>query len=628
LLASATSKKERRRMARVVVITLKDKTPIAKSPQSSLQTVAPSSDSPKSIHTNGSTPPCHDAEATSDMLANAGFSQVPVKIDGSKAAISTWEHFQNTPPTDEQRAGWFGINKDTGRKPSRGIAAIMGKVSGNAETIDGDDLKTFEPLRKMVEDRAPGLWAKLVIVESPRPGYQLIYRCAEIGRNQKLAWTEIATTENEKGAYKNDAGEWVRKHCQIETRGEGGYIVCVGSHIKTHATKRPYKFLQGDYSKIQEITPEERDILFECCRSFSTIQLPEKAQAHTRRERKPGELLPGHDYNERGDIKALLTKHGWTYVKESRHGEAWYRPGKSEGSPSATLFENGNLYNFSSNADPLQEDKWYTPFWLYVLLEHKGDDKAAVRQLARLNFGTPQKADAAQPAATSAATDKTITSQEAAEIASNLPELVKERPEAVFAPEVMSALVLLKNDDPGTFNRARNVLRNSGAVSMALVNEGVKKLEAEQKAAAKEEARARLRLVSTEEQKKKQTAGDFLPDAPIPDLIIPNQYRLTEFETLAITYEQAANGRPIEAESTLMYAPVLITGRTQDINGEGEGVRLAWRRAGRWYHFVTDRAVICDSGAIVKTLANVGFPINTDNAKGVVRYLRVQPRYV
>jgi hypothetical protein len=561
---------------------------------------------------------CADAEATSAMLAKAGYSQLPVKINGTKEpALLTWEKFQSRLPTDKERAGWFGVHPDTGKKPSRGIAALMGKVSGNAEAIDGDDFETFEPLRKLVEERAPGLWDKLVIVKSPRPGYQLIYRCSVIGRNQKLAWTEIPSDESEKGAYQTDAGDWVKKHCRIETRGEGGYICCVGSHIKTHATKRPYEFLQRDYSQIQEIAPEHRDVLFDCCRSFSTIQLPEQSQDRERRERKSGELLPGDDYNERGDIKALLDKHGWAYARDSRHGEAWRRPGKDEGT-SATLFENGNFYVFTPNAPPFEAEQWYTPFWCYVLLEHKGDDKAAVKQLARRGFGKqPKTTEETTAPAESAAT---VTPQEAVEIASNLPELVKDNPEAVFSPDVVSALVLLKNNDPGTFNRARNVLRHSGAVSLKLVDEKVNERISEQKAQQKEAARARFRLV-TQSEEKRQTAGDFLSDAPMPKLIIPNQYRLSDTETSVISYDSGIDGMPIENISVLMHAPVLITGRTQDINGEGEGLRLAWKRAGRWCNFVTDRSVICDSTAIVKTLSNVGFPVNTDNAKGVIRYL-------
>jgi hypothetical protein len=551
------------------------------------------------------------------MLTAAGFSHIPIKLGGAKdPALPEWEPFQTRMPTDEERAGWFGVRQDSGKKPSRGIAALMGKISGNAETIDGDDFGTLEPLRQMVEERAPGLWAKLVIDKSPRPGYRLIYRCAVIGRNQKLAWTEIAAKEDDKKAYQNDAGEWVKKHCRIETRGEGGYIVCVGSHIKTHATKRPYTFIQGTYADVQEITPEERDILFECCRSFSTIPLPEKTEADAvrKRERKPGEFLPGDDYNERGDIKKLLEKHRWEYVRDSRYGEVWRRPGKEDNGWSATLFENGNFYNFSSNADPFSESQWYTPFWCYVLLEHKGDHIAAVKQLAKDGFG--KQADEEEETKA----EPTVTPQEAAEIATNLPDLVKENPEAVFSPDVMGAFVLLKQNDPGMFNRARNVVRDSGAVNMRLLDEKVQERVAELKAREKEEARARFRVV-TDGEKKKQTAGDFLADAPIKDLIIPNQYKLTESETIALTYEQSPSGKPIEVESTLAYGAILVTGRTQDINGEGEGIRLSWRRAGRWAHTVVDRSVICDSSALVKALPNSGFPVNTDNAKGVVRYL-------
>src|SRR5262245_47552033 len=62
---------------------------------------------------NGSAPPCHDTEATSAMLAQTKLSHIPIKLGGGKeAALPTWEPFQSRLPTDEERAGWFGISQD------------------------------------------------------------------------------------------------------------------------------------------------------------------------------------------------------------------------------------------------------------------------------------------------------------------------------------------------------------------------------------------------------------------------------------------------------------------------------------------------------------------------------------
>jgi putative DNA primase/helicase len=257
----------------------------------------------------------HTPETAAAMLADSGYSFLMLRIDGSKRPIQDWKTYQSRQPTPEEAQAWFGIGK------CRGIGAIMGAVSGNAEAIDFADLALFEPFCQMVEEKAPGLIARLVRVDTPRPGRQLVYRCAVIGRNQKLAAKEVPATQEQiesRDAYQNDAGEWLHAKTLIETRGEGGYIVAVGSPPRVHSTKRPYTFGNLDYSQVPTITPEEREILLEAARGFDEIGTPEEAEAEDRprqrRERKNGELLPGDDFNERGDVASLLTSHGWTYA--------------------------------------------------------------------------------------------------------------------------------------------------------------------------------------------------------------------------------------------------------------------------------------------------------------------------
>src|SRR5262245_46126062 len=346
-------------------------------------------------------------ETAAAMLMRAGFSFVPTKIDGSKApSIDTWKEYQAKRPTPEEVTGWYGGGK------TRGIAVLMGEISGNAETVDFDKADLFEPFCLELEKQAPSLLARLLQVDTPRPGYQITYRCKYIGRNRGLAFAERPATEEDiekKRGYKNDQGEMVVRYASIETRGEGGYVIGVGSPPRVHKNNKPYKFRNGvDYERTPTITVAERDIIFSICESLSELPIvPESAsddETETRRrERKSGDpLLPGDDYNARGDIKALLEKHGWTYFGDSRKGELLTRPGKDadEGN-SATLFPNGNLFVFSSNAHPLPQcDKHaLTPFFIYATYEHKGDFKAAAKALAAMGYGDKLKSDDQKKAA-------------------------------------------------------------------------------------------------------------------------------------------------------------------------------------------------------------------------------------
>jgi hypothetical protein len=55
----------------------------------------------------------------------AGFSLLPIKLDGSKGpTLQTWDEFNGRRPSREEAHAWFG------RLPTPGIALIGGKVSG------------------------------------------------------------------------------------------------------------------------------------------------------------------------------------------------------------------------------------------------------------------------------------------------------------------------------------------------------------------------------------------------------------------------------------------------------------------------------------------------------------------
>ena len=83
-----------------------------------------------------------------------------------------------------------------------------------------------------------------------------------------------------------------------------------------------------------------------------------------------------------------------------------------------------------------------------------------------------------------------------------------------------------------------------------------------------------LRLVNDVEVDEK-TAGDYLVDAPLQDLIIPPPYTLDAHGTYSRIHDE--NGVPHSAAIT--DAPVLITGRMQTIDHHTQWLRLAWKRA-------------------------------------------------
>lgn len=332
-----------------------------------------------------------DTEYFARQLFAAGCSFIPLKIDGSKAPPEglAWKRFQEVPPDESMIAAWFGYKPDIDRKPRRGLAVITGTVSGNLEMIDIDDASIVRKFFDLVKRRAPHLMRRLVGVKSPRPGCQLFYRCAEIGRNQVLAAHEILASPSQiatADAYPNQKGDLVVKRARIETRGQGGYAVAVGSSIDVHRNKIEYQFFQHDYSLIPEISTSEREILFDVARSFSSIQGAPSRMKRERKQYKPGDILTCvDDYNARADVNELLTIRGWTYVRASRFGSQWRRPGKDDG-VSASLYENGLFHVFTSSTE-FEQNHTYTPFEVFAILHCGSDFKRAAQTLGVLGYG-------------------------------------------------------------------------------------------------------------------------------------------------------------------------------------------------------------------------------------------------
>jgi len=97
----------------------------------------------------------------------------------------------------------------------------------------------------------------------------------------------------------------------------------------------------------------------------------------------------GDRYHAAGDIRgrsqALLERAGWKIGRGSGDRTFCTRPGKGNG-VSGTLWADGGFYCFTDQAPPLEPSRGYSALALYATLEHAGDYKAAVRELAE-EFG-------------------------------------------------------------------------------------------------------------------------------------------------------------------------------------------------------------------------------------------------
>jgi hypothetical protein len=310
---------------------------------------------------------------------DSGLCFIPIRSDGSKAPVSKWKEFESRRPTVAELHDWFPRH--------RGLAIVCGAVSGNLECLDFDDASLFEPWRDDVRAIAPGLFERLTVHATPRPGWQVFYRCETIQGNTKLA-----TRATDDPLYETDP-------TLIETRGEGGYVLAPGCAAECHKTRRRYVHADGPpITAVETITPDEREILFRVagrfdrdtskyCREFNAPDISSNGNGQWK-------VKPGDDYIARTSWHEILEPHGWKRLPSSGNVDYWQRPGKTGRGPSATTRFCGELMrNFSSNATPF-EVKAYNRFAAYTLLNHAGDFKAAAKALSEAGYGT--KAESAK----------------------------------------------------------------------------------------------------------------------------------------------------------------------------------------------------------------------------------------
>ncbi|MFO7802065.1 MAG: DUF3987 domain-containing protein [Desulfovermiculus sp.] len=274
-----------------------------------------------------------------------------------------------------------------------GICIITGQRSGNLEVLDFDkkiDPHIFNELlieyKDLVESEAPGLFEKLVIEKTQSGGRHIFFKCPgeKISGNTKLSFDKVEVDgpgqhEHFGDTYtarQNHEGKWCIYPCVVETRGEGGLIVCYPTP--------GYELTQGKIDQVPDISAHERDILIRCAQAFNQYIEPERMVTGGQKLDSE-ELRPGDDFTQREDIIPTLKKHGWLVVSTVGNYTRIRRPGKADGW-SASLIDGKILYVFSTNTE-FEPERGYTIFAVYAILEHGGDFRAAAKDLAAQGYG-------------------------------------------------------------------------------------------------------------------------------------------------------------------------------------------------------------------------------------------------
>lgn len=318
-----------------------------------------------------------------------GLCVMPAIEDGTKQPFGNsvtdrrWTHFQKELPTEAKIREWYV------KEGLTNIGYVCGKVSGNLQALDFDERAIYDDWRQLVVDS--GLAELLKRMESgymeySPNGLHLLYRCTEIGGSTKLATRPKLEEE------KKSAGD--RTKTLIETKGEGGYIICAPSHGSVNPSG-DYTLISGSIAKIPTISPTERQELFRIAKLLQ-VDPRDVCESEQRRHkvetRKVGGRL-GDDYNEKANWREILEPHGWEFLFERNKVVHLRRPGKDEGVSATINYQGNDLLHIFTSSTEFEPQKSYSKFAAYTILNHKSDYKAATKQLASEGYGKDMPLD-------------------------------------------------------------------------------------------------------------------------------------------------------------------------------------------------------------------------------------------
>jgi hypothetical protein len=256
-----------------------------------------------------------------------------------------------------------GIKKKDGTEiePTNGYGIVTGygglevididlKVFGNIE----DGKKFYDEFINFLKDHIDDFDLKFVIYKTVNSGYHIIYKCQEIGGNQKLAT--------------------LKGHTQavIETRGIGGYVFIYDNQIS-----------KNGYENITEISVDERVILFGICKYFDYKQ--EQDTSLNKIEKHNEGLTPWDDYNLRTNPIDIL-KDEFTDVK-SLSDRIVLRKNGSKDPHHGYIYKDTKLTYLFTTATIYPHEKALSAFSLYAYKYFNGNFSDAASELYKKGYG-------------------------------------------------------------------------------------------------------------------------------------------------------------------------------------------------------------------------------------------------
>ncbi len=310
------------------------------------------------------------------QYSKAGFIVIPVS-SLKNPTIKNWTNIKS-PFSDEECEKLF--------KGVWGIGLVMGGAK-NLTTIDVDTkyALTSDFFQRFKESIPIDILKKMYYQSTMSGGAHFVFSCKKVGKNEKLANRPTTCYEQHDtymSAFNNlstrdraiKIASLDKVRVLLETRSEGGFIVLA-----------PSPGYESKYGKIQEITEEEYDIIFEVARSFNEYTELHKDFKQDKIIRDTG-VNPFEKYNEEGDFLDLLLSNGWETVSQNSNTVRLKRAGNPNSKSSALLDLDSNIFNCFSTSTIFEPNKGYTASSAFILLECDDDTQLAYQKLCEMGY--------------------------------------------------------------------------------------------------------------------------------------------------------------------------------------------------------------------------------------------------
>ena len=290
-----------------------------------------------------------------NRLIDDGYSVIT--IGDKKVPNIKWKEFQTKAMTKDDFAKVYDLPTTLGQGICTGYNGL--------EVIDVD-LKVLPTLKAQqdfwteyvsyLQSEIADFNEKFVIYKTINNGYHILYRCAEIQGNQKLAKLK-------------ESPEAI-----IETRGIGGYVFIYEK-----------KVTELSYSDIKEISVKDREMILHISKLFDYKE-PEIQQAP---EQIPTDsIAPWTEYNSKNTVWDVLGGE-FKIVRRLKDRQVIKREGGTSDHSGYVYESSGYMYLFTTGTI-YPAEKILSPFAIYAYKYHGGDMKEASRDLYKKGFGTRQ----------------------------------------------------------------------------------------------------------------------------------------------------------------------------------------------------------------------------------------------